>query len=56
MTRIDELFWIDALAREQNLDGAARQALRLERAKPLVEGIRGEVEAARDASLPFSAC
>lgn len=55
VTRIDELFWIDALAREQNLDRAARQALRLERAKPLVEVIRGDVEAARDASLPSSA-
>jgi transposase len=52
---IDHLFGIDALAREQNLDHAARQALRLERAKPLVEIIRGEVEAARDASLPSSA-
>jgi transposase len=55
VARIDELFRIDALAREQNLDLAARQALRLERAKPLLEIIRGEVEAARDASLPSSA-
>jgi len=55
VTLIDELFCIDALAREQNLDRAARQALRLERAQPLVEVIRGEVEAARDASLPSSA-
>ena len=55
VARIDELFWIDALAREQNLDLAARHALRLERSKPLVEVIRGEVEAARDASLPSSA-
>ena len=52
---IDDLFGIDAQAREWNLDHAARQALRLERAKPLVEVIRGEVEAARDASLPASA-
>ena len=52
---IDDLFGIDAEAREQNLDHAARHALRLERAKPLVEIIRGEVEAARDASLPSSA-
>ena len=55
MARIDELFGIDAQAREQNLDHAARHALRLERSKPLVEVIRGEVEAARDASLPSSA-
>ena len=52
---IDDLFGIDAQAREQNLDHTERQALRLERAKPLVEIIRGEVEAARDASLPSSA-
>jgi hypothetical protein len=55
VARIDDLFGIDALAREQGLDPAARQTLRLERAKPLVEIIRGEVEAARDGSLPSSA-
>ncbi len=55
VARIDELFWFDALAREQNFDHAARHALRLERAKPLLEVIRVEVEAARDASLPSSA-
>jgi transposase len=53
--RIDELFGIDALARAEKLDHAARHVLRLERAQPLVEIIRGEVEAARDASLPASA-
>jgi transposase len=52
---IDGLFGIDAQARELNLDHAARHALRLERAKPLLEIIRGEVEAARDACLPSSA-
>jgi transposase len=52
---IDELFGIDALAREEKLDHTARHALRLERAQPLLEIIRGEVEAARDASLPSSA-
>ena len=55
VARINELFWIDALAREQNLDHAARHALRLERSKPLLEVIRTEVEAARDAFLPSSA-
>lgn len=55
VARIDDLFGIDAQAREQHLDHAARHALRLERAKPLVEIIRREVEAARDASLPASA-
>ena len=51
---IDELFGIDALAREEKLDRAARHVLRLERAQPLLEIIRGEVETARDASLPAS--
>jgi transposase len=52
---IDELFGIDALAREEKLDHAARHVLRQEKARPLVEVIRGEVEAARDACLPSSA-
>ena len=52
---IDELFGIDAVARAENLDDTARHALRLQSAQPLVETIRGEVEAARDASLPSSA-
>ena len=43
--RIDELFAIDALARAEKLDHAARHVLRLERAQPLVEIIRREVEA-----------
>ena len=53
--RIDELFGIDAVAREEKLDHAARHALRLDRARPLVDLIRVEVEAARDACLPSSA-
>jgi len=52
---IDELFGIDAQAREQDLNHAARHALRLEWAPPLVGIIRGEVEVARDVSLPSSA-
>ena len=52
---IDELFGIDAVAREEKLDHAARHVLRLESAQPLVEIIHGGVEAARDASLPSSA-
>lgn len=55
VARIDELFAIDAEAREQNLDHAARHALRRERAAPLVEIIKEEVEAARAAALPASA-
>lgn len=55
VAQIDDLFGIDALAREQNLDQAGRHELRLERAAPLVEIIHGEVKAACDASLPSSA-
>jgi len=55
VARIDELFAVDGLAREQSLDHAARHALRLERARPLLETIRTEVETARDAALPASA-
>jgi len=55
VARIDDLFGIDAQARELNLDHAARHALRLELAQPLLGVIRGEVEAARDTCLPSSA-
>jgi len=53
--RMDALFGIDAQAREQNLDHGARQALRLEQARPLVEIIHREIEAARAGALPSSA-
>jgi hypothetical protein len=53
--RIDELFGIDAAGREEKFDHAARHVLRLEKAQPLVEIIRREVEAARDGFLPSSA-
>ena len=52
---IDQLFGIDAQAREQNLDLAARHALRLEHSKPLLDVIKKEVEAAALAVLPASA-
>src|ERR1017187_5953887 len=52
---IDDLFGIDALARADKLDHDARHLRRLESAQPLVETIRGAVEAARNASLPASA-
>jgi transposase len=52
---LDELFGIDAVAREEKLDPAARHMLRLESAQPLVEIIHGDVEAAREAALPSSA-
>ena len=53
--RIDDLFAIDAEACARNLDIAARNALRQERARSLVEVIRSQVESARAAVLPASA-
>ena len=53
--RIDELFAIDAEARAQGLDHAARHALRLQRATPLLAIIKQEIEAARAGALPSSA-
>ena len=55
VARIDELFGIDALAREQGLDLAGRHALRREHSGPLLELIRKAVEAARAGALPSSA-
>ena len=55
MARIDELFSIDAQARAANLDHAARHALRLERARPLLDLIQQQIEAARAEALPASA-
>jgi transposase len=53
--RMDELFGVDAEARAQNLDHAARQTLRHERAKPLLDLLKPQVEAARAHALPSSA-
>jgi len=55
VARIDELFAIDAVARNSGMDDAARHALRLERSRPLLHLIREEMEAARAAALPSSA-
>jgi transposase len=53
--RIDELFAIDAQARAQKLDHAARHVLRLEHARPVLELIKQQIEAARSQALPASA-
>jgi hypothetical protein len=53
--RIDELFAVDREARAQALDPAARHVLRLERARPLLELLRPQVEAAGARALPSSA-
>ncbi len=51
---IDDLFGIDAEARAQNLDLIARDRLRQEQARPLLETIRQQIEAAREQALPAS--
>jgi transposase len=51
---IDDLFAVDAEARARDLDVAARQALRAERAPVLLEIIQQRVEAARAPALPAS--
>jgi transposase len=48
-------FGIDAQARTDNLDHATRHALRLERAIPLLDTIKQQIEAARAGALPASA-
>jgi transposase len=48
---IDDLFAIDAEARAQNLDLAARDRLRQQQARPLLETIRRQIEAAREQAL-----
>lgn len=53
--RIDELFGVDAQARAQDLDHAARHALRLEQAGPLLDLLKPRIEAAGAAALPSSA-
>jgi transposase len=53
--RMDELFGVDAEARAQNLDHAARHVLRQQRAKPLLDLLKPQIEAAGAQALPSSA-
>jgi transposase len=55
VARIDELFAIDAEARQQALSVEARHGLRQEKAKPLLGLIRKQVEDASSRALPGSA-
>jgi hypothetical protein len=55
VAQIDELFAIDARARAQNLDQAARHALRQQQARPLLDALKPKIEAAGGAALPSSA-
>lgn len=53
--QIHDLFAIDAEARQRGLSLEARQALRLEKAKPLLNAIRKQIEFVRARALPASA-
>jgi transposase len=55
VARIDELFVIDAEAREAGISQVARHALRQERSRPLLDVIKRDLEAAQPAFLPASA-
>jgi transposase len=52
---IDELFAIDAQAREQNLSLSGRDQLRQQKARPILESIKSQIQAARSQTLPKSA-
>jgi len=52
---IDELFAIDAQAREQNLDMTERDRLRQQMARPILESIKRQMETAKGQTLPKSA-
>jgi transposase len=51
---MDKLFELDRKAGEQGLSREAHHALRLEKAQPLLEEIKSQIEAARSAALPRS--
>lgn len=53
--KINELFAIDATAREQNLTPEARHALRQQQAPEVLNAIRAMIEAARAGALPGGA-
>jgi transposase len=54
VARIDELFAIDGEARQQGLSPEARHALRQQKARPLLDVIRKQIEAARSSALAAS--
>ena len=54
VARIDDLFGIDAQARAQGLDHAARHQLRLEQAVPLLDALQSRIETVRAQALPSS--
>ena len=52
---MNELFAIDAQARQEGLSQIDRHLLRMEKSKPLLAQIKTAIEAARAAALPKSA-
>ena len=55
VAQMDELFAVDAEARRKTLTTAARHIRRQETAKPLLDDIRNNIEAAQSVALPSSA-
>jgi hypothetical protein len=55
VARMHELFAIDAEARRKTLTTAARHIRRQETARPILDDIRSNIEAAQSAALPSSA-
>jgi transposase len=55
VAQMDELFRIDAQARQEGLSQIDRHVLRLEKTKPLIEQIKAGIQAARAGALPKSA-
>jgi hypothetical protein len=53
--RMDDLFAIDAKARNEGMDHGARDVLRQERSRPLLDIINEQMKAAQVAALPASA-
>jgi transposase len=54
VAQMDELFALDAQAREHGLNQEDRQLLRLEKSKPLLEEIKIQIQSARTGALPKS--
>jgi len=52
---IDELFAIDAQARKQNLTVIERDQLRQQKARPILESLKSQIETAKGQTLPKSA-
>lgn len=55
VARMDEMFAVDAEARQQGIDVAGRHALRQGKSRLLLDQIRKQIEAARSSALPTSA-